>query len=126
MRRIFLVTALLLAGCRGEPVPVSVEGNVTSKGKGIVMGMIQFNSLTNGAAVESDIVDGAYKTMLLPGKHTVAIMPKIEIISKPGSLPEQKTYPANDIPAKYHSVGSSGLSADISQENKGLNFELTP
>jgi hypothetical protein len=68
-----LAPALLLTtGCGQPSDTVTVQGNVTYRGKAIAKGSVTFYPDT-GRPTNAPILDGAYQTVLRPGEHVVTV-----------------------------------------------------
>jgi len=105
-----LSACLLAAGCGGESVS-AVQGKVTSQGKPVTAGTINFQKAgtTLGGALSPD---GSYSFDLPPGEYQVRIdAPGVMAPWKEGE-PEPKPVPRL-APAKYASYETSGLTLSV-------------
>jgi hypothetical protein len=141
--------AVLILGC-GDPTGIEkrypVSGTVTYKGKPIEKGRINFvPTAAEGRAAGGDIEDGEYELTTaepgdgaIPGSYKVTVLAierddsKLKEIAKGGQYHHDAAFAKavrsakKLVPAKYQSVESSGLTAEVkAQTNSGVNFELT-
>jgi hypothetical protein len=133
--RLTLSVAVLvaLAGCVKSPPPLAkVAGTVTLGGKPLRQGNIRFEpaDTTNGAAISAPIVDGMYSAPAVPhGSYRVSFSSADATPTVPGgrvdstfNAPDPKAEAKKDpIPERYR---KPSLSADITGDNPGLNFDL--
>lgn len=126
--RVLLVPLLLcLAGCSGESQPKGVvTGTVTYEGTPVKAGVVNFENSAAGQAAQATIVDGRFQVEvpIPPGIYEVSVTPP----PSPPPTPGESTPPPDpaDIPAKYRTLGTSDLTAEISEGTNELKFELTP
>ena len=124
-----LLTAILLAaGCGdGRDARYPTGGTVTVDGEPLKFGSVTFMPIQGttkarpgGGSLSSD---GTYQISsftpndgLLKGKYKVSIT---------GTEPMGETGQRWHAPQKYSSLENSGLTAEITEENKELNFDLS-
>lgn len=137
---VVLGIALLFAlGCKPAGPPVAtVGGKITLGGKPLPGGFITFQSEDGTRSVVGEInTQGTYEIRthdsagLPPGKYKVGIKPPAppRTSDEPPLAGEALTYqPPKErlIPERYASFETSGLTADVTLENKSYDFELTP
>jgi len=141
--------AVLILGCgdsTGLEKRYPVSGTVTYKGKPVEKGRINFIPTADGGrAAGGDIEDGEYELTTaepgdgaIPGSYKVTVLAierddsKLKEIAKGGQFHHDAAFAKavrsakKLVPAKYQSVESSGLTAEVkAQTNSGVNFELT-
>jgi hypothetical protein len=118
--------ALLAAGCGGE-TPVDIAGRVTFKGEPVTEGQVQFIEDRTGRGAQVDLgPDGAYKATLFPGEYKVVVTPPYMVDESKGGLPNPYYKKVKNIPAKYHSTETSGLTAPVSADKTTHDFDLKP
>lgn len=124
---------LLVAGCGAPPVG-TVQGKVTRNGAPVGAGSIIFQNADGTVSMSANLnPDGTYvvesidRAGLPPGDYKVAVSPskigsgEVVLAVAPGQTPAGPP----PIPAKYHSVETSGLSAKVAAgENPPFNFDL--
>ena len=114
-------------GCsKGSPTG-TVSGKVTYSGQPVEEGQVQFIS-TNGAAVGTLNADGTYSLRtqdggdIPTGEYNVSVGPIIPDGVNGGDPPPPKD-PKN-IPKKFRSVATSGLSRTINEGHNEHDIEL--
>lgn len=127
--RATLVGVLVLAvGCgEAEERLVPVRGRVTFQGQPVGEGLVQFNEAATGRGAETALgPDGTYAATLPAGSYVVVVIPPI-IDSDPAKGPPNPTFKkVKNIPARYHSAATSGLTAGVSPASTSHDFELKP
>lgn len=118
-----LVVLVVAGGCGGEP-RAAVTGKITSAGKPVVAGLINFQrpgAPPLGGAINAD---GTYEFSLPPGEYQVRIdAPGVMPPWKEGD-PEPKPVPRL-APAKYADFVSSGLTLSVTDgSSKQQDFQL--
>ncbi|HEX4412219.1 MAG TPA: hypothetical protein VH107_01235 [Lacipirellulaceae bacterium] len=128
----FVLSAILLQGCR--ETPTSVSGTVTLDGKPLAVasdarGTVLFQAIGGQGTVATGLLDptGHFELAvgssneIPPGKYQVAVTVS-ELLPKAESA-EQRAKLVT--PAKYASVQQSGLQADVHSGENQLVFALT-
>jgi hypothetical protein len=122
---LWLVT---LAGCGGSGAIAKVSGKVTAGGQPVTGAMINFVSSETGAAASDDLdADGAYdiQTGLKPGTYKVFVVPSSSADQPPMLGKPPPTAPKSNIPLKYRSDATSGLTAELNEgDNPNKDFAL--
>jgi len=134
-----LVCCLTVGGCGGESLPstIAVHGQVSWQGKPLTKGSVAFQSVKGGpeqplrSARGSLSPDGTYQLSTfrthdgaMPGQYAVIIRSFTSSPSIDGMGPPPKW----QIPEKYGSSATSGLSAEVPVDAKGpleFDFDLT-
>ena len=127
-RRLWLLGAVVLAGCSSEPPVGSVAGLVTLDGKPVEGGAVSLLAATGGTPVMADIgTDGRYKADNVPaGQVLVAVIsPPPEgdaaIVKNQGAKgPPPVPKPKVQYPQKYSDSGTSGLRVTVKPLAEGL------
>jgi hypothetical protein len=123
---LFLATALMMAGCASPERPITVSGKVTFKGDPVTEGSVQFTDESTGRGSEVDLrPDGTYEASLFAGNYKVVITPPY-LVDNSSGMPNPKYKKVKNIPAKYHSTATSGLSAVVSADQATHDFSLAP
>ena len=127
------VLALVVAGCGDDYTLAPVEGKVLYRGKPLPFGSITFRPQVGPSARGNIESDGAFR-LRTEGLGEGAILGKhrVRISCFENQNPNITLDPASDpgpgrplIPKKYTFVETSGLEAEVSEENEPLVFELT-
>ncbi len=122
---------LLFAGCGGgEDVPPlgRVSGNVTSDGKLVTAGDVNFVSDAGFAASAPILEDGSYQivtqygTGLPVGEYLVSITPPPPPAATDPETPAPPPAPHPEIPERYRTIETSGLKVLV--ENGDLEFDI--
>jgi len=129
------------AGC-GPPPTGTVTGVVKAGGQPVASGLITFESEVGKRDVFSAaIIDGKYTTDEIPvGATKVSVVNRqgnpAAPAAKQGGLmagqgsdlapPPKRAAPAGEVPAKYSSSGTSGLTYDVTAGPNTKDFDLTP
>lgn len=123
------LAALALAGCGGAggDKPIAVSGRVTFEGQPVTEGLVQFNDEKTGRGAEVTLgADGAYTAKLSAGTYAVVVVPPI-VESDPKAGPANPTFKkVKNIPTKYHSAATSGLTATVGPDTTTHDFALKP
>jgi hypothetical protein len=118
--------ALLAAGCGSAEKPIDVSGKVTFKGEPVTEGSVQFVEDRTGRGAQVDLgPDGAYKASLFAGEYKVVVTPPYMVDDRSG-IPNPYYKKVKNIPQKYHSTETSGLTADVRPDKTTHDFALTP
>jgi hypothetical protein len=126
-----LATLVCLAGCQGgsdRPPRGNVAGQVTFAGKPVTEGQVNFYSSQTGFAAAAPIgPEGKYEIPggIEAGAYQVYISPPPSDVpaGAPVTAPP-KEYP--DIPQKYRSDATSGLTAEVETGDNTFNFDMQP
>ena len=122
----FVAAIVVLAGCGSEEKPVDVSGKVTFNGEPVTEGSVQFIDDRTGRGAEVDLgPGGAYKASLFAGEYKVVVTPPYMVDESKG-LPNPYYKKVKNIPQKYHSTDTSGLTAAVSPDKSTHDFELKP
>ena len=117
---------LLVAGCGSADQPIDVSGKVTFKGEPVTEGSVQFIDDRTGRGAEVDLgPDGTYKASLFAGEYKVVVTPPY-IVDESQGLPNPYYKKVKNIPAKYHSTETSGLTAQVASDKATHDFNLAP
>ncbi len=119
-----------LTAC-AKPIPPvgEVSGKVTFHGKPVAEGTVSFLNTEAGTGGEGVLKDGGYTltTPLPPGEYKVTVMPLVVRQQDGGKGPDVGIdKPAPDIPGKYHTIGTTNLTATVKEGKNELNFDLKP
>lgn len=115
--------ALLAAGC-GSEKPIDIAGKVTFNGEPVTEGQVQFVEDRTGRGGQVDLgPDGAYKATLFAGQYKVVVTPPY-IVDNTSGMPNPYYKKVKNIPKKYHSTETSGLTADVSTGKTVHDFDL--
>ncbi len=122
----FFALLLFMIGCGPSgPYRVTVTGQVSLDGKPVKGGSISFENTATGHAARGDIGDGSYEIAVPPGEYKIAVEPSlVEVPSRNPNSPPTTKY-ADNIPKKYHSIRTTDLSADVSDDKASFDFELS-
>jgi hypothetical protein len=122
-----LVAGLLGAGCGSGDRPVAVRGTVTFQGRPVAEGTVQFNDATTGRGAEAELrPDGSYEALLPAGEYTVVILPPLRFVVSRGGPPDPQFKKVRDIPVKYRSTATSGLTAAVRADKAVHDFDMNP
>lgn len=125
------LACLLTFGCTEGMKTAPVKGKLTYKGKPVPNGTITFIPEGNGPSATGEIQsDGSYELTTYKsgdgavlGKHTVMI---VAVQDQGDRLPEDRSpLPPPIVPAKYLSNQTSGLTAQVKDEENTIDFHLT-
>jgi hypothetical protein len=128
------IAALLLAhlglmgsGCSSGDRPIPIRGKVTFRGEPVTEGTVQFNDEKTGRGTEVELgPDGAYQAALPAGEYKVIILPPLRIVESQSGPPDPQFKKVKNIPEKYRSTATSGLSATVSADQTVHDFDLKP
>jgi hypothetical protein len=119
--------ASLGLGCRQGPSLVAIKGTVTFQGQPVTEGLIQFNDDKTGHGAEATLQpDGTYDATLPPGDYAVVVLPPILATDGKTGPVDMKFKKVRNIPAKYHSTSTSGLTAVVRTDKVVHDFDLSP
>jgi hypothetical protein len=130
---LLMIGSWAFAGCSGEPnVPIgTLSGTVTLDGKPVPEATINFIK-PSGFAASTEIKDGAYEIAdsqygggLPAGDYLVSIAPVVTMEADPLAKSKTKSPLEAKIPVKYRDPGTSGLTAEVSEEATKANFRLS-
>jgi hypothetical protein len=117
---------LLAAGCGSAEKPIDISGKVTFQGEPVNEGSVQLIDDRTGRGAEVELgPDGTYKAILFPGEYKVVVTPPYMVDTSSG-MPNPYYKKVRNIPKKYHSSETSGLTAVVSPEKTTHDFALTP
>ncbi len=123
-----------IAGCGGDTLPVApVEGTVLYNGKPLTSGVVTFLPATGPVATGEIQSDGTFRLSTygdgdgaVLGKHQVSIGsfrdPTKEEIAKAAGSEPLGSIPVT--PQKYLTPATSGLTAEVKQQNEPFRFEI--
>ena len=134
---IALLAGILFAGCGPKgPAVATVKGRITAAGKPLTSGVVMYQSENGNLALTAEIgPQGEYQVKtydspgLPPGKYKVAVKPAAPKTDQPplaGDALTAQPFTDKNIPEKYHSLESSGLSTNVTLEDKSYDFDLAP
>jgi len=127
------VVCLLLSGCGSGEVRGRVAGKVTFQGQPVSEGIVVFANDQQGVHMTADLKsDGSYQILTakgagLPlGTYAVSVCPPLPnvVTGVFGKPPVKKPYP--NIPAKYRSPKTSGLTLTVAQGENAFDINMTP
>src|SRR5262249_45839790 len=119
-------TVLLAAGCGSAEKSIDISGQVTFKGEPVTEGSVQFIEDRTGHGAEVELgPNGTYKARLFAGEYKVVVTPPY-LVDVSSGLPNPYYKKVKNIPKKYHSTATSGLSAIVSPDQTTHDFALTP
>lgn len=121
---------LLVVGCGGgEPTvsTVSVNGKVVFQGAAVVEGVVTFEESKLGYANSAPLnATGEFSMQIPRGSYKVSITPpKIETPGGPDSPPGEGYKTVSNIPDKYWTPSTSGLTANVGDKPTPFSFEMT-
>jgi hypothetical protein len=118
---------LLGLGCGQAPTMVAIKGTVTFQGQPVTEGLIQFNDHKTGHGADVTLrPDGTYDATLPPGDYAVVVLPPILVTDGKTGPVDMKFKKVRNIPAKYHSTATSGLTAAVRADKVVHDFDLSP
>jgi hypothetical protein len=118
---------LVAAGCGAAERPIDVSGKVTFQGDPVTEGSVQFIDESTGRGAEVELgPDGTYKASLFAGQYKVVVTPPYIVDESKGGLPNPYYKKVKNIPAKYHSTETSGLTAAVSPDKTVHDFDMKP
>ncbi|MCA9116767.1 MAG: carboxypeptidase regulatory-like domain-containing protein [Planctomycetaceae bacterium] len=124
------LSLVLLAGCGGssEVAKQPVTGRVTFDGEAVTEGTVNFFSPETGAGASAPLDStGSFKMEegIPAGTYKVSIQPPSQEVAAGAPEPENpKEYP--NIPEKYRSDTTSGLTANVTDGENSFDFPLAP
>lgn len=119
-----LIGLCALIGCTPDDRPIPITGSVTFDGQPVGEGVVQFVDEKTGRGAEVRLgADGRYSAELHKGTYNVLVSPPY-IEENTGGLPNTKYKKVNNIPNRYHSTATSGLSAAVDADQKTHDFKL--
>jgi hypothetical protein len=114
-------------GCRQAAAKVAIKGAVTFQGQPVTEGVIQFNNDKTGHGAEVTLrPDGTYEATLPPGDYAVVILPPIIVVESKTTSTDMRFKKVGNIPPKYHSTQSSGLTAEVRPDKVVHDFDMSP
>ena len=121
-----------LLGCGGSDVKIgAVSGKVTYRGQPVSEGVVSFIDAQAGTGAEATLSsDGTFSVETpeggLPvGTYGVSVSPPVYLDSSdPRTPPVQVQKKVKDIPEKYRSHYSSGLSATVNEGPNEVSLEM--
>ncbi|QDV69573.1 hypothetical protein Poly24_32890 [Rosistilla carotiformis] len=117
---------LLTLGC-GEPNPrtATVSGNVLLDDQPLDSGNLLLLSESGESGGAELNADGTYTLTCIPGTYHVAVMP-ISVEVGPDGTPMNPEQAAStvEIPQKYHDVGSSELTVEVTDGENTFDIPL--
>jgi len=123
------VVALALAGCSSGPKLGLVQGKVTYKGKPVPHGNVNFIPKAGPPASGEIGPDGTYRLTTFRnhdgavlGPHTVVIVAIEKNAGKP--VEAWNPLPPPIVPARYTSVATTDLRAEVKEGENTFNFDL--
>lgn len=129
-----LVLVCLLAGCgdggaaRPAPPTGSLSGTVTgADGRPLEAGSITFTNDEQGIGLTAAVTDGsfAFEEDVPAGDYAVSIRPPAPEPPAPGEA-APPAVDSTQVPQKYRSAKTSGLTATVSEDGRELQFQLEP
>jgi hypothetical protein len=123
------VAALVLVGlgCSSGDRQITVRGKVTFQGEPVTEGTVQFNDDKTGHGAEAELQpDGSYQTKLPAGEYKVLIVPPLLSVESKTGPPDPQFKKVRNIPDKYRSTVTSGLTAVASADKTVHDFDMNP
>lgn len=121
---VVLAVGLAAGGCGPSEQVVTVTGQVTYQGEPVGEGTVQFVDDATGRGAEVPLTaDGAYSAALPPGNYKVLVSPPYQVDEGSG-IPNPKYKKVKNIPEKYQSTATSGLSAVVAADKAKHHFAL--
>ncbi|NLX94920.1 MAG: carboxypeptidase regulatory-like domain-containing protein [Rhodopirellula sp.] len=119
------------AGCGSSEPLGRISGTVTYNGQPVEEGIVSFHNAETGRAGQAELQSGGTyeidtaKGGLEPGQYQVSILPPTETTtdSETGET-THKTKEVSNIPDKYRSGRTSGLSARVEEGSNEFDFSL--
>lgn len=122
-----VVFGLVALGCRSGDRPITIWGKVTFQGQPVSEGTVQLNDEKTGRGAEVEIgPDGAYQATLPEGAYTVVILPPLLLVESKSGPPDPQFKKVKNIPEKYRSTVTSGLTAAVSADKTVHDFDMKP
>ncbi len=132
MNRFALVLCLscvLLAGCGqpAGPVPITISGSVQFEGAPVEEGQVSFQNETTGQGGQGDLtVGGKFQLEVPAGTYQVVVTPLLVTVdSGPNSPPSEEYKKVDNIPTRYRSGATSGLTATVAEDKTTHDFTLS-
>lgn len=114
------------AGCGSQEKPIDISGKVTFNGEPVTEGSVQFIEDATGRGAEIELgPGGTYKAGLFAGNYRVVVTPPY-IVDTSSGMPNPYYKKVKNIPKKYHSTATSGLTAIVSPEQTSHDVALRP
>ena len=128
-----LLAVAVLAGCGRGEVLGRITGKVTFQGQPVSEGVILFRNKQKAIYMTADLKpDGTYVVRrasgegLPPGDYEVMIQPPLEDAPMGPALEPPKIKPYPNIPQKYRSYESSGLSVTVHEGENPFDVDMKP
>jgi hypothetical protein len=119
-------SVLLIAGCSFAEKPIDISGKVTFNNQPVTEGTVQFIEDRTGRGAQVDLgQDGGYQATLFAGEYKVVVAPPY-IVDESSGMPNPYYKKVKNIPLKYHSTETSGLTAAVSPDKTTHDFALAP
>lgn len=124
---LFAVAVVLAASaCNSAEQMYDVKGKVTFQGRPVGEGDVQLIDENTGRGAQVALkADGTYETRLHAAVYKVVITPPY-LVDESSGTPNPKYKKVANIPTKYHSTATSGLTADVNADRTTHDFELKP
>ncbi len=136
-------TVATLTGCgRSGPAYWPISGRVTFQGKPVTVAEIHISNPKVGIDIlETLDAEGRYTVItgdrkgLPEGQYRVAITPKLDFSRAkcgadgrpiPSTMPSEAERNPPNIPKKYHSPSTSGLTLTVKPESNTFNVDMQP
>jgi hypothetical protein len=119
----------VVVGCESGDKPITVQGKVTFQGEPVTEGTVQFTDEKTGHGGEVNLgPGGAYQVVLPAGTYSVVVLPPlVEAKMKNMDTPPDTVFKkVKNIPVKYHSTVTSGLTAAVAADKTTHDFDLKP
>src|SRR5262245_44539568 len=117
---------LLVVGCGSADKPIAISGRVTFKGRPVTEGSVQFVEDRTGRGAQVDLEPtGRYQAKLFAGEYKVVVTPPY-VVDESSGMPNPYYKKVKNIPVRYHSTETSGLTASVSPGKTTHDFALTP
>ncbi len=114
-------------GCSSGDRPIAVRGAVTFQGQPVTEGTVQFNDDKTGRGDEAELrPDGSYQAPLPAGEYTVVILPPLLSVESKSGPPDPQFKKVRNIPDRYRSTVTSGLTAAVSADKSVHDFDMKP
>lgn len=117
--------ALGALGCSSGNRLIAIRGKVTFQGQPVTEGTVQFNDAKTGHGTEVELgPDGSYQATVPAGEYTVVILPPLLMVESKSGPPDPQFKKVKNIPEKYRSTATSGLSAPVSPDKIVHDFNM--
>jgi hypothetical protein len=129
---LLIISAFAVFGCKPAEKLGRIGGKVTFQGKPVSEGLVLFSCIDKGVNMNGQLKeDGAYEIIMAKGAGLPLGTYKVCVSPPPAFFPigekappKPKQYP--NIPAKYRSFESSGLTVTVKDGDNPFDIEMKP